>query len=70
MLNMNITATTLNFHIIFNVDSVALIFLNVANCSQASWKIDMFDACIQSTVFVDERERERERERGVGSLNG
>jgi hypothetical protein len=23
----------------------------------------MFDACIQSTVFVDERERESERER-------
>ena len=39
---MNITPTTLNFHIIFNVDFVTLIFLDVANCSQASWKIDMF----------------------------
>ena len=41
---MNITATTLNFHIIFNVDSVALIYFDVANCSQARWKIDVFDA--------------------------
>ena len=41
---MNITATTLNFHTIFNVDSVALNFLDVANCSQTSWKIDVFDA--------------------------
>ena len=51
---MNITATTFNFHIIFNVDSVALIFLDVANCSQASWKIDMFDARHQSTVFLND----------------
>ena len=51
---MNITATTLNFHIIFNVDSVAHIYLDVANCSQASWKIDMFDARHQSTVFLSD----------------
>ena len=40
---MNITATTFNFHVIFNVDSVALIYLDMAKCSQARWKIDMFD---------------------------
>jgi len=41
---MTITTTTLNFHIIFNVDPVALIFIDVANCGQVSWKIDVFDA--------------------------
>jgi hypothetical protein len=39
---MNITVTTLNFHIMFNVVFAALILLDVANCSQASWKIDKF----------------------------
>ena len=39
---MNITVTTLNFHIIFKFDSLALIFFDVANGSQASWKIYMF----------------------------
>jgi hypothetical protein len=43
ILNMIITTTTLNFHVIFNVDIIALIFLEVANCSQVSWKINMFD---------------------------
>ena len=47
-------SNTFNFHIIFNVDSVALIYLDVANCSQASWKIDMFDARHQSTVFLND----------------
>ena len=41
---MNITATTLNFHIIFKVDSVALIFVDAAKSNKAIWKIDMFDA--------------------------
>ena len=54
ILNMTITTTTHNFHITINVDLVALIFLDVANCSQISWKIEMFDASYQSTVFVDE----------------
>jgi hypothetical protein len=63
----------------FNVVFAALILLDVANCSQASWKIDKFATWRQSTVFdmspiqtiYWEREREREiiywkRERGRG----
>jgi hypothetical protein len=54
----------------FNVVFAALILLDVANCSQASWKIDKFATWRQSTVFdmspiqtiYWERERERERD--------
>jgi uncharacterized membrane protein len=58
---MNITANTLNFHIIFKVNSVALIFFDAANCNQTSLqnmlitcKIVMLDTLHQSPVFVDE----------------